>query len=218
MPNWCKNSMLVTGSKADIDSLISKVKTAEQNFDLNGIIPMPSTLSVEASSTAKSAYAIFYGTPLEQRRNVIVGGGEKEYQEKLNEILNDVVSKGLADTYHHNLQNYGHTTWYDWCSEVWGTKWNTSDAHMGEVIKVAGQELYQVDFFFETAWNFPEGVFNALATQYPQLTFSVDVDEEGGFFWGNILIQNGEVVKVLESGVRSGGPYDYGDDDDEDGE
>lgn len=210
MPNWCKNAMLVTGSKADIDQIISKVKTQETDFDFNGIISMPETLSVEASSTAKAAYAVFYGTDEQQRREVYAAN-EVDYQEKITQIRNSLTAKNLAETYHKNKENYGHATWYEWCNDIWGTKWNAGDANMGEFIHVAGSELYQVDFFFETAWSYPTGIFQALAEQYPKVTFSVDVDEEGGYFWGNILIQNGEVIENLQEGTRPGGPYDYTD-------
>lgn len=214
MPNWCQNSMLITGSKVDIETLVSKVKTTENNFDFNGIIPMPQNLSVESSSTAKTAYAVFYGTNEDQRK-VIYEVDELSYRMKLNQIRKDPEAKALADHYHNNQKQYGHTNWYDWCNAVWGTKWNASDVNMGKMIKVAGQELYQIDVYFQTAWSFPQGIFEELAKQYPQLTFSVDVDEEGGYFWGNILIQNGKVIENLQEGTRPGGPYDYGDEDDD---
>lgn len=214
MPNWCQNNMLITGSKDDIDTIISKVKTKDNEFDFDSIIPMPESLSVEASSSATAAYAVFYGTEQEQRSEVFASS-EQEYQNQIAQIRNSASAKSLADIYHKNKKSYGHSTWYEWCNAVWGTKWNASDANMGDVIQVAGSDLYQVDFFFQTAWSYPDGIFQALAEQYPKVTFSVEVDEEGGYFWGNILIQNGQVIENLQEGNRPGGPYDYSDEDEE---
>lgn len=214
MPNWCKNAMLITGKKEDIESFVSKVETLESDFDFNGIIPMPETLSVEASSIAEKAYAVYYGDKYTAQR-ALGATSDAEFEEKFKEYQKDLSAKKLADTYHFNKTNYGHTTWYEWSIQAWGTKWNAFEASQGELIQVAQSELYQLDYFFETAWDFPKKVYATIAQQYPELVFSIDVDEEGGFFWGNITIKDGEVIHDLKEGTRPGGPYDYGDEEDE---
>ena len=128
--------------------------------------------------------------------------------------LND--AKQLADTYHHNLQNYGVTNWYEWCPKNWGTKWNACDPHVDEIVKSSDGEAYQVNIFFNTAWSYPEGIFEELSRQYPELLFEVEVDEEGGYFWGKLTIQEGVIAEDLQEGTRPGGPYDYSDEEEDD--
>lgn len=214
MPNWCQNSMLVTGAKIDVEKFINKVKSSESDFDFNGILPMPESLSVEASSIAEKAYKVYYGTQ-QQKYEALRVNNEQDFQTELKEFEKNAQAKQLADTYHHNVTHYGFTTWYEWSIEVWGTKWNACEPNKGEVVKVAGQELYQIDYQFETAWSYPKGVYEEIAKQFPQLVVSIDVDEEGGYFWGNILLKDGQLIEDLQEGTRPGGPYDYGDEDEE---
>ena len=46
---------------------------------------------------------------------------------------------------------------YDWCAENWGTKWEL-DAYE---IEYEGDE-FCLDYEFNTAWEPPEGIYNAL--------------------------------------------------------
>lgn len=201
--------MLVTGCKEDIDKFINQVKSEDSDFDFNGIIKMPDSLAVESSNIAKQAYALYYGNEIAQQQEFYTKDTE-ELKQKI-EIFKENYpnSKYLADQYHKNQTQFGHANWYDWCSSVWGTKWNACNPDKGEVVKVAGQELYQVDYQFETAWSFPEGIYQAIAKLYPNIVVSIDVDEEGGYFWGNILIKDGQIIETLQEGTRPGGPYDY---------
>lgn len=61
------------------------------------------------------------------------------------------------------LEATGFADWYAWTLAHWGTKWNAS----GFAILNAGSEL--LDLAFDTAWNSPEPIFQALAAQYPLL-------------------------------------------------
>lgn len=214
MPNWCKNAMLVTGEKEQVEKFIEKMKTQESDFDFNSVIPMPPTLSVESSSTAEKAYAVYYGDRYQKQRALGVDN-DQDFDKEFQKYDKEPQHRQLAETYHFNKSNYGFTTWYEWCSKIWGTKWNASDVNKGDLIQVGQSNIYQVDYFFETAWSFPQGIYEQFAQDYPQLVFSIDVDEEGGFFWGNLTIKDGQIIEDLQEGTRPGGPYDYGDEDEE---
>lgn len=41
MPNWCENTVTITGSKEDIDNVIEFLKDAESEFSFDRIIPYP---------------------------------------------------------------------------------------------------------------------------------------------------------------------------------
>lgn len=41
MPNWCYNDLTITGKPKMINKLLKQVKSDEQEFDFNNVIPMP---------------------------------------------------------------------------------------------------------------------------------------------------------------------------------
>lgn len=214
MPNWCQNAMLVTGSKEQLEKMIAQVKSEENDFDFNKIIPMPESLSVESSSVAEQAYAYYYGKK-ENLKSAMYASNDDDLEKRIKSITDNPNAKQLADQYHHNIENYGVTTWYEWCPKNWGTKWNSCDTYVGNIEKSFEKDEYQVNIFFNTAWSYPVGIFEELSRQYPELLFKVDVDEEGGFFWGELIIQEGVISEDLEEGTRPGGPYDYSDEEED---
>ena len=70
----------------------------------------------------------------------------------------------------------GFTDWYEWSIAKWGTKWNAYGYEERE--RVDGRIVFK----FETAWSFPEPVFETLAEQYPSLVFDVASFDEGWNF------------------------------------
>ena len=70
-----------------------------------------------------------------------------------------------------NLKKYGYQNWYDWACDVWGTKWDV-DASVD-----VGDDYIEISF--DTAWCPPEGVFNYIKKQYPDLSVSWFYDEPG---------------------------------------
>lgn len=87
------------------------------------------------------------------------------------------------------IEKYGADNWYDWKVTNQGTKWGAYDY------------MYDADyrFTFQTAWSTPDPVFEKMAELYPTLRFDIDVVEEGGYFSGNINIENGEVEENLSN-------------------
>lgn len=69
---------------------------------------------------------------------------------------------------------------YDWCCEIWGTKWNAVDATRCW----PGGEPLRYDF--KTAWSPPEGIVQTLRERFPQLHISAFFDEPmmeiGGYY------------------------------------
>lgn len=60
----------------------------------------------------------------------------------------------LGKQYIDNIINHGYSQWYDWCSEVWGTKWNVED----EVNVEYFPENDEYEIEFDTAWCVPYGI------------------------------------------------------------
>ena len=76
-----------------------------------------------------------------------------------------------------NLEKYGYKNWYDWANDVWGTKWDV-DASIDFI------DVDCIEISFDTAWCPPEGVFNYIKKEYPDLSVSWFYDEPGMQFAG----------------------------------
>ncbi len=74
----------------------------------------------------------------------------------------------------------GFENWYDWRCVKWGTKWNSY--HFSDEPYLPGDRSYTCSF--DTAWSFPEPVFEQLAAQYPSLSMVVMFFDEGHNFAG----------------------------------
>jgi len=57
-----------------------------------------------------------------------------------------------------NREKYGYATWYDFCTNEWGTKWDV-DAY--DTVEPADK----ITFGFDSAWSPPIGVYEALMDQ-----------------------------------------------------
>lgn len=81
--------------------------------------------------------------------------------------LNIKTLEELGDTYIKNIKDYGSTTWYDWCVENWGTKWDASRCKSD-----------QNTIIFETAWATPEPIFEKLSEEFPNDVIQVEYADE----------------------------------------
>lgn len=79
----------------------------------------------------------------------------------------------------------GHTDWYEWSIANWGTKWNSYSfrEERCDIKELLGEPVEgELEFVFDTAWSFPQPVFDALSERFPSLRFScVSIDEGYNF-------------------------------------
>lgn len=71
-----------------------------------------------------------------------------------------------------NIRLYGSATWYNWCCDNWGTKWNASSI-----------EQYGTTIRFSTAWSAPRPIIERLACiceKYSVEFDGVSADEDVG--------------------------------------
>ena len=89
----------------------------------------------------------------------------------------------LGNAYLYNILTYGHDSWYDWCCENWGTKWNACEVYVSNRM-----------ISFQTAWSAPDPIYEALAficDEY-DVTFEGEyADEDRGNNTGHISSDNG---------------------------
>ena len=77
---------------------------------------------------------------------------------------------------------YGHSNWYDWAMENWGTKWADE-----------GLVLHSVDpltLVFATAWTPPLAGLTHISSLWPNLRFTLEYAESGVGFSGTATFQN----------------------------
>lgn len=89
----------------------------------------------------------------------------------------------LGNMYIHNILTYGSDTWYDWCCENWGTKWNACEPYVGEN-----------SISFQTAWSVADPILEAFAyiCDEHNVTFEGEyADEDRGSNAGHISSDNG---------------------------
>lgn len=89
----------------------------------------------------------------------------------------------LGNMYIHNILTYGCDTWYDWCCEHWGTKWNACEPCVGKNY-----------ISFQTAWSVPDAILEAFAyiCDEHNVTFEGEyADEDRGNNSGHISSEYG---------------------------
>ena len=72
------------------------------------------------------------------------------------ELRNTVVGTGQDE---QTTKYDGHTNWYDWSCDNWGTKWDACHLSWSQI------DDNTIEFDFDTAWSPPFGVYEALAEQ-----------------------------------------------------
>ena len=162
MPNYVRNIVKMEG----IASL--PLFTAEEGrkcFDFGKLIPVPNGLDVTAGSIERVATEALLALLLKYAHahcvDVQTGPAfpdEKDIEKNAKayrKTRKEMEEIGLV--YASNLVKYHAATWYDWCMENWGTKWNAMDTEI----------IDENTIRFDTAWTNPEPVVRKLAERYP---------------------------------------------------
>ena len=66
-------------------------------------------------------------------------------------------------------RKYGHSDWYGWNCDNWGTKWDCSDSHYTEEDKILQ---------FQTPWACPQEIISEMAGMFPDLRFDGSYADE----------------------------------------
>lgn len=195
MPNYVKNIVKMEGI-----TKLPLFKTEYDNrdvkcFDFNKIIPMPESLDMESGSMESIAIEAV-NRKLGQRRYSfqqkysLPTMSDEEYQQRLEncgKTEEELLELGLQ--YITNKVRYGATSWYDWCCDNWGTKWNacSNEQEDGDTI------------IFETAWSNPEPVMLKLSEMYPEATIE--------HWWADEDMGNNDGYRVYQGGQIVAGDY-----------
>lgn len=184
MPNWTSNVI-----KTNDPSIIPSFLTDEGDFDFNKLIPMPESLNVESGSRTDQAIAYYvterFTIPVWQTNlnQLISNSFSRNWAYDVVERLKEGILIGrikdldelyeLGKQYLFNKENYGCYTWYEWCSEHWGTKWNACDTGFDKADPTSVS--------FNTAWCAPEPIFRVMCNTFPAAEISFYCEDECGW-------------------------------------
>ena len=66
------------------------------------------------------------------------------------------------------IKKYGHDNWRDWSIDKWGTKWNAIDSKVF-------QDNHILRYSFDTAWDAPRKIFEALGKYQKTILKNVEI-------------------------------------------
>lgn len=207
MPNHVKNIVKMEGITA---LPLFTEEDGKECFDFNKIIPMPESLNMESGSTTDECI-VYYLTERCTIPLSVLGEKAKEVLEKTvtnmfsrnQEWVQTVFQRAMERAYKrgrfnsnkmyndgrqyvNNYMKYGCTTWYDWCCNNWGTKWNA----------YSNEQEDEDTISFETAWSNPEPVMLKLSEMYPEAIIEHWwADEDMGNNDGYRVYQGGKIIE-----------------------
>ena len=188
---------------------------SDMDIDFNNVIPMPERLNITSGGYDRYYVALYLKTlSMTERQNLrtmllscptdFYGNYLRKYAESftmdipegtLNRMkdcltreyrnLSTTSMEDVGKAYIDNVLEYGADTWYDWCIDHWGTKWNACECTI--------RDNY---LEFETAWSAPFPVIEELSRCFPELLFHHEwADEDLGHNCGRCEFRNGESVE-----------------------
>lgn len=192
MPNHVRNEIYFD-SRAD--EILEVIKGENGIIDFNKIIPMPKELDIESGSRGEHGYESYC-------KYVLSNNTSKEEWIANNDIDKECFE--LGEKYYNNVRYYGAKTWYEWCWDNWGTKWNAYDIEFLDEGTFDGVEftssLFEYDgrqkgVMFSTAWNAPIPVIGKLSEMFPNVTIThYFADECMNENCGKIMYRNGCII------------------------
>lgn len=189
MPNWCVNQVDITGDEAEVAKLVAFVKSDENSFTFENIVPPPATPMYSSDCTHNKyvcgCESVAQPDPENEGKFMWVIDGKKvEYH-------------GKCPTHNeHSFSNHP-DNWYNWNINNWGTKWSAAEVWNDRIDddgKVDGHTSYN----FDTAWSPAEPVVAALAEKFPTLRIAHRYCEAGMGYAGEVLYANGAEIRREE--------------------
>jgi hypothetical protein len=183
MPNWVITKIYITGPEDKIKEFEDKCIRPNEDedgefqrtFSFNRIKERPEELTNTISPSPKP----------EVRKVKDMQGNEivvEVYRDIINEWdIQSAIKRGetppepipcnnATPVQQEELRRkYGHSDWYGWNCDNWGTKWDCSDSHYTEEDKILQ---------FQTAWACPEKIIAEMKLAFPDLRFDGSYADE----------------------------------------
>lgn len=208
MPNYVTNIIKMKGTKEQCEKVLEYLESDEQEVDFNKIMPMPKSLNVTAGSMEGQAIAVYkakeMGDTTEIEKIFSYPWVKSEGISTVEELIEYLIKKnpGILDigkTYVTNIELYGCSSWYDWCCNNWGTKWNACDSWTCED-----------SFGFETAWSSVPELMTIVSRMHPDVEFVYSyADEDFGSNLGRITLKGGNIVEEYFPEEQTDDAYNF---------
>ena len=211
MPNHVENRIEFSGDTLQIKAMLETIKNDEYGIgtiDFNKIIPMPESLNIEAGSRTDrglKAYRDFIevyilGRSAEEVQKVLENipiESENAFLRQRTDVKRDELE--LGKTAWNNVRQYNAPTWYEWCIQNWGTKWNAY-GYEPDTDYSSSDALT-----FQTAWAGPHPILQRLSKMFPNIAFRhLWADEDIGANCGERSYFGGEMTdEFIPEGVHA---------------
>lgn len=192
MPNWTTNYVAVTGPEEVLKRFRSECCSGEsETIDFEKVIPFPegfdrelqSPMAMDCRVLSSGQVETFDWIPAEAQASAekcaaFIATRRWPLTDEEIAVVLASINKRLAG-YARNVELGGCMSWYDFCAGNWGTKWPACDADPIKVVKT-DDKLLGYQFTFNTAWDAPRGIIDALQEKYDALKWTwVCIHEDG---------------------------------------
>ncbi|MCE7039178.1 hypothetical protein [Dyadobacter sp. CY312] len=190
MPNHIQNRLRIIASEEKVKEVLTFLcgenKEGEKlTIDFNKIKPMPETLNIESGSEGSKSHFMLFGNSKGNHWHQPIEDVQSYLLQMTPEKRLAFVQLGLQ--YQENKEKYGHTTWYGWAVDNWGTKWNAYN--------IPDERDSDDTIFFQTAWSAPVALMKELSKKFPEVTIQFDYsDEDSSSNTGIVTIEDGEIT------------------------
>ena len=105
--------------------------------------------------------------------------GEGFSFEKIIPMPEDCFRENLNEAKRKECATKGIPTWYEWCCENWGTKWDACEVEVDQIGCTKSDKYRWVTYRFQTACDAPHPVIAKLKADWPDLAFYGGYVHEG---------------------------------------
>ena len=201
MPNHVENVIELHGDPKRIRAMLEQIQNDEfglGTIDFQKVIPMPEKLDIVSGSQTHRGFSEYqkfievYTFGVERTQEELLNipvDREQLFREKFSPDIDDETWELGRQAFQNQLL-YGHTDWYNWRIDNWGTKWNAYGYD-------DGTDYSQTDgLYCQTAWSAPHPVIERLAQMFPDVEMTHEwADEDLGSNCGRALYTGGECVE-----------------------
>lgn len=208
MPNWCHNTLIVSGTDEAIQAFIEKARRSRTDEEDE----QPLTFQAHAPIPPADEIA-----DLAEKRTCGSCGGSGKSPKEINDESGSLVAVDVETCLH--CEGKGDRIlaggWYEWCIQNWGTKW---DAHFDGPSIALCAEAADVDisvdshalvstpglaiYRFLTAWSPPIERLQIASGAEVGLSFKLRFGEPGEDFAGEVCVEGGKIISEQKLSIE----------------
>lgn len=181
MPNWCNNSLSISGNKKDIFNLFRDVGFKGRNIKQLSDFLEKKVINLTSWFPTPKTYLKWDTT--NNKRPKKMDESDQQYE---------LYCKGYNNAKKYQKKKYGVVGWYDYNQANLGCKW---DAELEYIHTTEAKNAITVYFHFSTPWRSPDNWMFKMIEKYNKLYFALEGIEPGVGFVMNIEGEDGEVIE-----------------------